>query len=182
VAGDESAFEALFQEMGERLFAFILRYLGDHHRAEDVYQAVLVKVACKAATFQAHAKATTWIFQIARNTCLDELRAENRRPKVLSSEPELSQGLGGSPLPGEAPEPAEELIHKELGSRIEQAIQSLPDEQREVFLLKEEGGLTFEEISAVTDCGRETCKSRMRYALERLRNGLTREAKQYGLQ
>ncbi|MFH0910658.1 MAG: sigma-70 family RNA polymerase sigma factor [Planctomycetota bacterium] len=182
-AGDEAAFEDLFMRVGDRLFTFIRRYLGDHHQAEDVYQALCIKVASRAARFERRSSAMTWLYRIARNACLDTLRAEGRRPRISLD----GGGRGnGNPVYGHAthpaPNPSAGAEEAELGLAILRAVELLPDEQREVFLLKEEGELSFEEIGLLLDCGKETAKSRMRYALERLRNALGREARLYGLQ
>lgn len=180
--GDDAAFEALVGEIGERLFAFVCRYMGDHHRAEDLYQTVLIRVARKAKSYQQRARVTTWIYTIARNACLDALRAESRRPSVsLDQTEERLLGVGSGALPADTPPADRTAQAEELGEAIRRAVRKLPDEQREVFLLKEEGELTFEEIAGIVGCNRETAKSRMRYALERLRNALKREARQHGL-
>ncbi|MFW5857209.1 MAG: RNA polymerase sigma factor, partial [Planctomycetota bacterium] len=74
VKGDEAAFETLFDQVGHRIFAFVLRMMADSHRAEDVYQTVLIKVATKADLYRKKASVVAWLFQIARNACLDALR------------------------------------------------------------------------------------------------------------
>ncbi|MHC4870444.1 MAG: sigma-70 family RNA polymerase sigma factor [Planctomycetota bacterium] len=183
VAGDEGSFEKLFDDMGGRIFAFIYRYIGNNSQAEDVYQDVCLKVALKASTYSKKASVSAWIFQIARNSCIDFLRSKGRRP-VVSVEGGVSRGDESPAIEIEdkdGSDPAEEAALLELGLIIDSAVDKLPDEQKEVFLLKEEGGLTFEQIGEIVRCGKETAKSRMRYALERLRNSLGKEAKHYGL-
>jgi RNA polymerase sigma-70 factor (ECF subfamily) len=180
--GDESAFEELCDRAGPRLIAFTRRMMGDAHHAEDVFQTVLVKVARNAASYQKRAPAMAWLFRIARNACLDELRRVSRRPVVeLERGPPDEESNWQERIAGGEEEPSAPLEAAELGARIAEAVQQLPDEQREVFLLKEEGDLSFEEIGEILHCNKETAKSRMRYALERLRNALGREARTYGL-
>jgi RNA polymerase sigma-70 factor (ECF subfamily) len=176
ISGNTSAFEKMFELIGAKLFSFICRYTLNPHRAEDIYQDVCIKVACKAGEFSG-GNASAWIFRIARNACIDVIRYEARRPAV-SLDREIE---AGRQVEGKSEEPSEDVAKEELLRLIMSAVEKLPDEQREVFLLKEEGGLTFAEIADIVGCGRETAKSRMRYALERLRNALGREASNYGL-
>lgn len=183
VNGDEKAFERLFEIIGVRLFAFIMRYIGNFSQAEDVYQNVCIKVAMKAGTYSRKASAMAWIFQIARNTCIDVIRTKGRTPKV-SIDGSASRQEDAAVIELEdkkTADPSDGPVRLELAKAIAAAVEKLPDEQREVFLLKEEGELSFEEISKIVGCGKETAKSRMRYALERLRNSLGQEARNYGL-
>jgi len=183
VQGDEPAFEELFARTGGRLFAFVRRYLGDHHMAEDVYQEVCMKAARGAGGFARRASAATWLFQIARNACLDALRRQGRRPRLVRLEygeavPPVDPTARASDPVQDPPAAAERA---ELGEVIVRAVEALPAAQREVFLLKEEAGLTFEEIGRLTGTGKDTAKSRMRYALERLRTSLGPEVRDHGL-
>lgn len=182
VEGDEAAFGHLVERIGDRLFGFIRRFLSNHHLAEDVYQAVLVKVATHAASFDGRARVTTWVYQIARNACLDAVRSRSRR-HLVSLDAGRDDG-DGSLLEARIVEdlpPEEALTVEELGRRIADAVEALPAEQKEVFLLREDADLSFDQIGKVLGCGKETAKSRMRYALKRLRNALGAEARLYGL-
>ncbi len=182
IGGDEQAFHDLVDAVGGRLFGFICRFLGDHHLAEDVYQTVLVKVATHARSYDGRARFTTWMYQIARNACLDAVRSRARR-KVVSLDAEAGDcdsSLLEAQMVSDLP-PAEQLTVAELGARISTAVEALPPEQKEVFLLRENADLTFEEIGEILGCGKETAKSRMRYALKRLQNALSAEARLYGL-
>lgn len=183
VEGEEAAFGELVDLVGDRLFGFLCRYLGDHHAAEDVYQAVLVKVAVHAAAFDQRARFNTWLYRIARNAAVDHFRKSARR-KAVSLDRELNEDdratLMDELVVSDRP-PHAEMTEEELGARIADAVELLPDEQREVFVLKENADLTFDEIGEMLGCGKETAKSRMRYALKRLRNALGAEARLYGL-
>lgn len=183
IAGDDTAFERLFEVIGQRLFAFILQYLRDYHRAEDVYQAVCIKVATKAGSYEKRTGALAWIYQITRNACIDELRSLKHVPDVSLDAPAGSgENTLADFLAAGGAQPHEQAAANELGTAILRAIESLPERQREVFLLKEEAELTFEEISAVLDINKDTAKSRMRYAIERLRNALGREAREHAVE
>ncbi|MBN2713937.1 MAG: sigma-70 family RNA polymerase sigma factor [Planctomycetes bacterium] len=181
-AGDESAFSELVDLIGGQLYGFICRFLSDRHTAEDVFQIVLVKIARNASGFDGRASFATWSYRIARNACLDQLR-KRKRDRTTGAIPAEEEG-SASPMdniPSGTPDPSDAITREELGARINSAVETLPDEQKEVFLLKENGGLTFDEIGQLIGCGKETAKSRMRYALQKLQAALGAEARLYGL-
>lgn len=185
--GSDPAFEALVGMIGGRLFGFLRRYLGDEHLAEDVYQTVLVKIALHAGEYDGRARLHTWIYRIARNAAMDAVRARGRRHEVAAgtgvAEPEEDGSVLralGEIVSKELP-PLEQLTVEELGKRIGRAVEGLPLEQREVFLLREQADLTFEDIGQMLGCGKETAKSRMRYAMRNLQAALGAEARLYGL-
>lgn len=163
--GDDEAFGLLVARYEEKLFAFIARMTGDGHLAEDIFQQVFIKVAKNAAAFDGRAAFSTWLYRIARNTTLDELRRRTRRPGDSGGlEPESVQLADGN-----ARTPLDKLAADELAEQIRLALQTLPEAQREAFLLKEEGDLDFDEIGVVLGCGRETAKSRFRLAVGKIR-------------
>lgn len=168
LAGDGDAFERLVERYEARLYGFIERMIGDGHTAEDVFQQTFVKVALNAAAFDGRASFSTWLFRIARNTALDELRRRSRDRIVYSP--------GGADL-DDRPDrtvgtPLEKMTREEMAAEIREALEAIPFEQREAFLLKEEGELDFAEIGEVLGCGRETAKSRFRLAVGKLRQAL----------
>lgn len=166
--GDDDAFGQLVACYEEKLFAFIARMTGDAHLAEDVFQQVFIKVAKNAAAFDGRASFSTWLYRIARNATLDELRRRARRPGDTGGlEPESMQLADD-----QAPSPLDRLATEELASQIRLALEKLPEAQREAFLLKEEGDLDFDEIGVVLGCGRETAKSRFRLAVGKIRTFL----------
>ncbi len=162
--GDDDAFGALVARYESRLYAFIVRMVGDAHLAEDVFQQTFIKVAKGAAGFDGRASFSTWLFRIARNAALDELRRQAARKGVAAGgmdEVAARQADDATPL--------DALTREELGERVRLALRQIPEAQREAFLLKEEGGLDFDEVGAVLGCGRETAKSRFRLAVGKLR-------------
>lgn len=171
IAGDAEAFETLVGLYEEKLFAFIARMIGDNHLAEDVFQQTFIKVAQKAAAFDGRASFSTWLFRIARNAAVDELRKRGR--ERTHADPDKG-GMEGVPDP-DALSPLEKLTRDEMAERVRRALERLPEPQREAFLLKEEGELDFGEIGLILGCGRETAKSRFRLAVCKLRELLGME-------
>ena len=171
--GDTAAFEALFERYRGPLFNFLLRRTRDRQRAEELYQDVWTKVIERCEDFRGDAKFSTWLYTIARNRCVDHARRMKHRAhqsldtKRRDSEPPLLERVGN-------PGPSTEALASgaALQARIAQAVERLPDEQQEVFLLRQLQGLGFKEISEIVGVPANTVKSRMRYALECLQNEL----------
>jgi RNA polymerase sigma-70 factor, ECF subfamily len=177
--GDRAAFTSLVRRHQAPLYNFALRQLGAQAVAEEVVQDTFVRVVQNATEFKHEARFTTWVYTILRNLCIDQLRrrALRRHPSL---DERSSRGRGGEE---EGPTLLEqtadtrasverEATSIELKERIARAVEALPDEQKEVFLLRELSNLPFKEIAEVTGVPENTVKSRMRYALERLQQAL----------
>lgn len=172
--GDVGAFEVLLARHRRPLFNFLLRSVRDHDRAEDLMQEVFLRIIQNAADFQGQSKFTTWMYTIARNLCVDHARKmTHRRHASLDATP---AGQDGAPLseriPNVAPSTDRSAAAPEMRQRIALAVEALPEEQREVFLMRQLQGLGFAEIASVVGVSENTIKSRMRYALERLQDAL----------
>jgi len=159
--GDVAAFETLYQRHKDPLFRYLLRHCRQRAAAEDVFQEVWGKIVKARASYRPTAKFTTFLYRVAHNCFIDHLRRNKRHMGGA----ELDEDL--QPHPGEPPETAtERSLAKE---RLSKALMDLPDEQRDVFLLREEAGLSLDQIALVTGSNRETAKSRLRYAVNKLR-------------
>jgi RNA polymerase sigma-70 factor (ECF subfamily) len=176
-SGDARAFSTLVQRHRPSVFNFILRYVGQRQRAEDLLQETWLKVVRSSGEYQPKARFTTWVFTIARNLCVDSARKESFRqtesldaPAVAGDAEGPSRGELTADREGFAPDRAADNVR--LRPKLEQALAELPAEQREVFLLREYHGIGFKEIAEVTGVNENTVKSRMRYALEGLRKRL----------
>ena len=166
-AGEGDAFPSLVRRHRARVFAFVLRLTQDRSRAEDVLQETWLRVVRGAAAYQPTAKFTTWVYTIARNSCVDGARRERHRAaEPLDEEPRDT----GTPLN----DPERGAASAELRPLLEAAVAALPEEQREVFLLRELAGIPFAEIARMTGAPEPTVKSRMRYALQALQKSLGR--------
>lgn len=173
-AGDARAFEQLVQRHRAAVFNFLLRLLGDRARAEDLLQETWLKVVRSAPSYEKKAKFTTWVYTIARNLCVDQSRRDRHRAAAsLDATPDNDEGRSlGERLPDARPTPERAAHGLQLREAIEVALKKIPEEQREVFLLREYAGVPFKEIAEVTGVPENTVKSRMRYALEGLRRVL----------
>jgi len=168
-AGDARAFEVLVRRHRTPVFSFLVRLTADRARAEDLCQEVFLKVVKASRTWEERARFRTWVYAIARNLAVDEAR----RAAFRRAEPLDAPGPAGAAAhPAEDPPPDAAADAALLRPKLEAALAALPPEQREVFLLREYAGLRFAEIADVTGTPENTVKSRMRYALEALREGL----------
>jgi RNA polymerase sigma-70 factor, ECF subfamily len=173
--GDVRAFELLVTRHRKPLFNFILRFVRDTAAAEDVTQETFLRLVKGADAYERQAKFTTWLYTIARNLCVDAARRGKHR-KAASLDAPIGDEEGSASLLDLVPDGGaavdRQAQSRELAVRLQQAIESLPDEQREIFLLREVADLQFNEIANVIGCPENTVKSRMRYALEKLREAL----------
>jgi len=170
--GDLPAFEALYTRHKGPLYRYLLRHCGDREAAGDLFQEVWGKIIKSRGDYQPLAKFTTYLYHIAHNCLVDYYRYHGRRHR--SEHVEYEDRLPADEIA--APREPERLAASaQLAQKLEQALASLPDTQREAFLLREEGGLSLEEIGRATGVGRETVKSRLRYAVAKLRSVLAAE-------
>lgn len=165
--GDAAAFETLYRRHRSTLYGFTLRSLGRRDLADDCFQEVWSRVVAARERYRPEARFTTWLLQIAHNLMIDRYRRQ--RPEVaLDDVPEPASLSGDDP-----PAPDEALTEFETRRRLQIAIAGLPAEQRHAVLLRLDQELSLEEIGQITGVGRETVKSRLRYALARLREALS---------
>lgn len=162
-AGEASAFETLYSRHRGPLFRFMLHQVRDHGTAEELYQDVWQRVITARARYQPDARFSTWLFQIAHNRLTDHWRALQHRPPAPADAEERT-------IREADPEtPERQLSAFEERRRLQLALEELPADQREVVLLRLEQELSLEQIGQITGVGRETVKSRLRYAIDKLR-------------
>lgn len=179
--GDARAFEVLLGRYRTPIYTFVLRSVRDPDRARDLTQDVFLRVVQRAAGFEGKSKFSTWLYTIARNLCIDTSRKMVfRRHRSLDAP--LGDDDGNAALiervASTAPVTDRAAIGRQLEGQIAEAVEALPEEQREVFLLRQVQGLPFKEIAGIIGVPENTVKSRMRYALERLQEALA-EYRQY---
>ncbi|HVT33911.1 MAG TPA: RNA polymerase sigma factor [Rhodanobacteraceae bacterium] len=162
--GDLLAFELLYRRHRGMLYRFLLRTLRHRADADELFQDTWSRLVAARERYRPEAKFTTWLLQIAHNLIVDRYRRQ--RPQASEAETDaVFRELDA----GEAERPDRVLSEFEERRRLQLALEDLPEEQRVAFLLRVESGLGLEEIAAVTNAGRETVKSRLRYALARIR-------------
>jgi RNA polymerase sigma-70 factor, ECF subfamily len=172
--GDVRAFEVLVTRHRKPIYNFILRFTRDAAAAEDVLQETFLRLIKSADNYERQAKFTTWLYTIARNLCVDASRRQKHR-KVASLDAPIGDEDGAALIDMVADAGANvdrKVIGRELAKRIQEAVAALPEEQREIFVLREIADLQFNEIAEIVGCPENTVKSRMRYALEKLREAL----------
>jgi len=164
--GDAGAFELLYSRHRGPLFRFLLHQVREHGTAEELYQDVWQRVITARQRYRPEARFSTWLFQIAHNRLTDHWRAAKHRPPPPEDATERAER---EPDPST---PERSLSAFEERRRLQLALEELPEEQREVIMLRLDQELSLEEIGRITGVGRETVKSRLRYALDKLRQRL----------
>jgi len=173
--GDAAAFALLYRRHEMRVWRYLARNAGNQATADELMQEVWFAVAREAPRYQPTARFTTWLFTIARNRMIDVLRTSRRHVSLeaigYEAEPVVRQ-LITEPSVG----PLAAAVVREQASALARALSELPREQRDAFLLHIEGGLSVDEVAAITASTLETTRSRLRYARTRLRQLLSEYA------
>jgi len=163
--GDALAFETLYQKHKGPLFRYCLRQMKNHARAEECFQDVWMKLINSRVNYQPKALFTTYLYRIAQNHVIDLVRKD----KKLKQETELEEEFHSSVDLEQPQDLSDQVMENRIQEKLKQEIERLPLEQKTALLLKMDAGLSLEEIAQILDCGRETVKSRLRYATARLK-------------
>jgi RNA polymerase sigma-70 factor (ECF subfamily) len=166
--GDMNAFEELYGRHETGLFRFVLRSVQNQAVADDLVQELWFAVARSAASYEPTAKFRTWLFTMARNRVIDHVRTSRNHASIDAEndegEPMFSELAADSRLG-----PLRQVGSREQARALLDAIEQLPEDQREAFLLQAEGDMSVEDIAAATGVSFETAKSRLRYARSKLK-------------
>ncbi|GHC06157.1 Ecf-type RNA polymerase sigma factor [Thermomonas carbonis] len=165
-AGDAAAFGQLYARHRGKLYRYLLRQLRDNALADEFFQDVWQRVVSARAGWTPDAGFATWLYTIAHHRLGDHWRSLKHRPAAPSDADERLARVADPDTPERV------LSEFERRRQLQLALDDLPEEQREVLLLRLEQELTLEEIGTITGVGRETVKSRLRYAMDKLRAGL----------
>ena len=161
--GSEAAFEELYHRYRQQLYAFLNHLTGDPVFADELFEDSWLRVIDKIDRYRDDGKFSAWLFRVARNIFHDRLRQRKRRAEVT-----LDTGLDGMEEVSSAADPQEIMSQRDIGREIAAALQMLPPDQREVFLMRHQE-LSFKEIADIQKCPLNTVLSRMQYALRSLR-------------
>jgi RNA polymerase sigma-70 factor (ECF subfamily) len=173
-SGEASAFDVLVARWEDRIRGAAFRFLGSEEEARDVAQEAFLKAYRSLGGFKREARFSSWLYQIATNLCRDRLRRRKTRATVSLEEIEENGRVMVEARPGAH----DRLLQMDLARAVRRAVDALPDEQREVVILKEYQELTFLEIAQALDVPVSTVKTRLYRGLGQLRRRLEREGLQ----
>ena len=166
--GDGNAFEALVAAYEKNVYNLALRMTGNAQDAEDMAQEAFVKAYTSLPGFRGDSKFSVWLYRIVSNVCLDFLRRQNRRPASSLSLEDEDGEESQMDIPDESQSP-EQLLERSLTQEaVQRGLQSLSEEQRQILLLREIQGLSYEEIAETLDLEAGTVKSRIFRARKKL--------------
>jgi RNA polymerase sigma-70 factor (ECF subfamily) len=173
-AGDRDAFRSLVERHQEAVYSFVLRLVRSPDVAEELAQETFVRAFVSLQSFRGASRFRTWVIQIALNLVRDRRRTTGRRPVLVSLDEvkQCAERSDASVHAGATLDPELKLAHAELISRLGSALDSLPQEYREVFVLKHVEGLAYEEIATITGVSIGALKVRAHRARLRLREWL----------
>jgi RNA polymerase sigma-70 factor, ECF subfamily len=166
LAGNKRAFNELVERYQSRLLNFVYRTTGDRERAEDLVQETFIRIYRHLHRFDQSKKFSTWAYTIASNLAKNELRNRSRNPLVLFQVLKKSWDADQRPLEWEdnTYRPDDLFRKRHLKQMVESAVSELPEHHRNVFVLREMEGKTYEEIAEITGCNLGTVKSRLNRA------------------
>lgn len=167
--GDAGAFDVLYGRHKGGIYRYLLRQCRNAALADELFQDVWMNLIRARAGYTVQAKFSTYLYRIAHNRLMDHFRRNDAGG--VSLDDEAAAGIG-EPVAPRSVEPEAGADARQQAARLLALLDELPEEQREAFVLQQEGGLSIEEIAATTGVKRETAKSRLRYALAKLRQGM----------
>lgn len=176
VKGDNSAFEALMEKHMGIIYNIALRMTANQDDAEDMTQEIMIKIFRSLGSFKGNSKFSTWIYRVAVNTCLDELKKKKNK-KHLSLDAEISgdDGENQIEIKDDSPSPEKLAEQNELRDMVAAAVKLLSDEHRAVIVLRDIRGMSYSEIAGILGCSDGTVKSRISRARAQLKMILEKE-------
>lgn len=165
--GDAAAFDVLYSRHKGGIYRFLLRQCRNAGLADELFQDVWMNLIRARAAYTVQAKFSTYLYRIAHNRLMDHFRRDDAGASLDDESVSIDE-----PAAPRSAEPEVSATSRQLAAQLLALLNDLPDEQREAFVLQQEGGLSVEEIAAATGVNRETAKSRLRYALAKLRQGM----------
>jgi RNA polymerase sigma-70 factor (ECF subfamily) len=173
LAGDQAAFAVLVRRYSERAYRAAYRIVRDPHQAEEVVQEALIKAYRALDGFELRSSFYTWLYKIVVNLALDRRRRDSRAASVEWDD-QVAERVDPRVLPPGVGDPELASRRREVREFVAQGVQELPDAQREVLLLREVEGLSYEEIAEAMQISKGTVMSRLHYARKKMVAFLTR--------
>jgi RNA polymerase sigma factor (sigma-70 family) len=168
--GEAGAFDALYARHKGGVYSYLLRQCRDAAAADELFQDVWMNLVRARSGYTVQAKFTTYLYHLAHNRLIDHYRKNGHAVMVSLDEEE---GEAALEVPDGRERPVDEALDsRRQAARLLELVAALPEVQREAFLLQQESGMSVEEIAQATGVNRETAKSRLRYAMAKLRQGL----------
>ncbi|MEZ6003050.1 MAG: sigma-70 family RNA polymerase sigma factor [Planctomycetota bacterium] len=161
LAGDRSAFQVLVERHQHRIFRLARHYLRSNAEVEDMVQDTFLKAFSKLDTFQSNSSFFTWVYRIAKNTILDNLKRKGRSPVRAMEDPEDSLGRVAEGRSGRVPMPDARMMKSEITRVTRSVLETLPDIFREVLVLRELEGQSYQEIAETLEISIGTVESRI---------------------
>jgi RNA polymerase sigma-70 factor (ECF subfamily) len=175
LGGDSNALEPLVEKYKRPLYSFILKMTEGREDSDEIFQETWFRALKNIHKFK-HKNFLNWLFRIAHNLVIDRARRNKKNVSMQSSMGGDNEGNTlEDHLPAPGITPAEEAGGNSLGIHISKAVETLSAEQKEVFLLRMYGNVSFKEIARIQKCSINTCLARMQYALTKLRSILQEE-------
>ena len=176
--GDSAAFSALMEQHFAMIYNLALRMSGNPDDASDLTQEAMIKLFKNIGAFEGKSKFSTWVYRVAANTCLDELRKIKRKKTVsLDAEYETEDGSVGYEAEDTAPTPDVSAERSELKNIVAKAVSRLGEEYRTAVILRDINGLSYTEIAEVIGCSVGTVKSRISRGRANLKEILEKDFK-----
>lgn len=174
-AGDQQAFEQLVLDNQNRIYSLAVRLAGDREEAFDLAQEAFVKAWQGLPSFQGESSFATWIYRLATNVCIDYLRKQKRRRQVESEVSLDDEELSWTEPADWSQDPHRQLERSEQGRALARGLEALPEQQRQILVLRELSGLSYQEIAGKLDLDLGTVKSRIARARMALRKILAED-------
>lgn len=171
--GDAGAFDTLYRRHKGPVYRYMLRQCRDAGVADELFQDVWMNLIRARESYTVQARFTTYIYTMAHNRLIDHYRKHGQAQWVSFDDESEDAPVVAEPVAAPRDEPERHLAVKQQAAELLRLLGELPPPQREAFVMQYEGGMSVEEIAGATGVTRETAKSRLRYALAKIRQGLT---------
>lgn len=172
LAGDQHRFGELVEDYQGKIVNYVYKMLGNYEDAVDVSQEVFLKAYTALDSYKPKYPFAAWLFRIARNAAIDELRRRKGQKVSLDEPLDLGDGSVERQVPDSGPDPETEFLQDEFQGRVEAAVSELPEKYREPLVLRHAGGLAYDAIAEALELPLGTVKTRIHRAREALRESL----------